>query len=172
MIKFFNFLKNILFGICVLLALFFAFNELYFLDRVAFVSPLAKDIELVIRDDSYGNGHFGARRKGGLKHRGIDFSASVGTPVCAARSGWVIGARTSRSLGKYVEIYHKGGFISLYGHLDSIEVNMLERVRQGEVIGSVGKTGNANYKGMKAHLHFSLMKDNKFQDPVQFLPSF
>ncbi len=166
-----SFLKNILSFICILLAVFFVFNELSFLNRHNFLSPLAKDVKLVIRNDIYGDGHFGARRKGRRKHIGIDLQASVGTSVHAVRSGWTVAAGETKGLGKHVELYHKNGLRTVYGHLDSIEVKMLERVRQGEIIGSVGKTGNAKYKKMKTHLHFVIIKDDDHQDPAQFLPN-
>lgn len=166
MAKLFAFLKNTLVIICIFFGLFLIFNELYFLDTKNCSSPLDKDKHLVIRNDSYGDGYFGAPRSGRRKHAGLDFAAPVGANVHSVKSGWVVAARESRGMGKFIEVYHKGGLISVYGHLDYIKVKLLERVRQGEIIGTVGKTGNANYKNMKAHLHFEIIKDGLVRDPT------
>ncbi|MEW6009291.1 MAG: M23 family metallopeptidase [Candidatus Omnitrophota bacterium] len=171
MAKLFAFLKNTLVIISILFGLFLIFNELYFLDIKNFVSPLNKDTRLIIRNDAYGDGYFAAPRRGRRKHAGLDFAAAVGTNVCAVKSGWVLAARESKGLGKFIEIYHKNGLISVYGHLDSIKVKLLQRVRQGEVIGTVGKTGNANYKNMQPHLHFEIIKDGLQRDPTAFFPN-
>ncbi len=164
--KFIALPKNAIVIISVLFGLFLIFNELYFLDIKNFVSPLDKRKQLIIRNDAYGDGYFGAPRSGRRKHAGLDFAAPVGTNVRAVKSGWIVAARQSRGLGKFVEIYHRNGLVSIYGHLDSIKVKVLRRVRQGEVIGTVGKTGNANYKKMQPHLHFEILKDGFQRDPT------
>lgn len=167
MSRFFNILKNVVFFAVIAAGAYFAFNYFYFLDKFPFVSPLDKNLKLSLRSDAYGQGYFGARRAGGRRHNGIDFSAPIGTNVRAVKGGWVVAARQSRGLGKYVEIFHGDGLISLYGHLDSIKVSVLERVVQGQVIGTVGKTGNANYKRMTPHLHLELIRNGQAVDPVK-----
>ena len=120
---------------------------------------------LVIRQDAKGDGHFGAPRSGNRMHRGIDLTAPLGTPVRAVRSGIVVTTGTHRGLGQYVELEHRGGWHSLYAHLQDIDAQVGHRVRQGERIGTVGKTGNARNRLITPHVHFEMVKDGQPVDP-------
>ena len=71
--------------------------------------------------------------------------------------------------GKYVLIKHKNGYSTLYAHLSEINIKPVQRVRQGTIIGKVGKTGNANYSKMKTHLHFEVRHGDKAINPRKFL---
>ena len=71
--------------------------------------------------------------------------------------------------GNYVIIRHPGNISTLYGHLLEVYVKKNNLVRQGEVIGSVGKTGNANYADIQPHLHFEVRKNGIPQDPLEYL---
>ena len=128
-----------------------------------------------IRYDTHGDGHFGARRSGGRMHQGIDLAADIGTPVYAARSGRVIISRiikdknTRRGSGNYVVLRHAGNFSTAYAHLSKVYVSENDFVRQGEIIGRVGKTGNANYKDMLPHLHFEIRINGTPRDPSEYL---
>lgn len=168
--KYLNLTKNILALLAIFVSLGLLFNELRFLDRRDFLSPFDKSIELRVRSDSYGKGHFKARRKG-RRHSGLDLAAPLESNVRAVKSGWVVVARESRNMGKHIELYHKKGLVTVYGHLKEIKIRMLQRIRQGEIIGSVGKSGNAGYKNMKAHLHLEVIKNGQYQDPAKWLPS-
>lgn len=148
---------------------FFAISSIYSLDKNYFLCPINYKSDIVIRSDSRGNGVFAAPRNGGRTHRGIDLFAEVGTLVLAAKSGRVVCAQSNPGMGKYVIIRHAGGLITLYGHLDSISVKKGQRLRQGEVIGRVGKTGNARGKAILPHLHFEVRKKGEYCDPMQFL---
>jgi len=91
-------------------------------------------------------------------HNGIDFRASVGTPVRAAGSGVVIDTgdtdTTCRgaSYGKWVLIRHNNGLSTLYGHLSLIRVNQGDTVTPGFAIGYSGNTGYST----GPHLHFTV----------------
>ena len=149
---------------------FYAVYELYFLDKVYFLSPIdCKERGIVIRSDSYGSGEFLARRSGSRKHNGLDLQADVGTPVYAVRGGRVIKAGFHRGMGNYVKISHPGGYSSTYGHLSRIDVKNGQKVLQADKIGEVGKTGNANYRGLVAHLHLEFRLNGRPQDPAMFL---
>ncbi|MBN1872297.1 MAG: M23 family metallopeptidase [Candidatus Omnitrophica bacterium] len=137
-------------------------------DKVPFLAPVAQK-ELQIRNDNYGNGHFGARRSGGRTHRGIDISAPLGIQVTASKGGRVITAYQKHGMGMYVIINHPKKLSTLYGHLSKVLVKNNAKVKQGEVIGLVGKTGNANYRQMKTHLHFEVRDDGEYLDPEDFL---
>lgn len=105
---------------------------------------------------SYGD-RFGEARSGGRVHEGQDLPAGCGTPLIAARGGRV--ARTGYSdalYGYYVLIDGRGTDEDLfYAHLEApTALAEGDRVRTGERIGSVGKTGNA--RGEFCQLHFEL----------------
>ena len=120
---------------------------------------------LIIRKDAKGDGHFWAVRSGHRRHRGIDLIAEMGSPVRAVRSGIVVQTGSHRGLGRFVEIEHRDGINSLYAHLDDVLAQAGAHVRQGEVIGTVGKTGNARHPWITPHVHFELIKGGMPLDP-------
>jgi len=144
-------------------------GSIYFLNSYNFISPIDYQKDIIIRNDNRGDGFFAAKRSGNRLHNGVDLWAAVGRPVLAARSGIVIAATASRGMGNYVILKHSGGIITIYGHLLHIYVKKWDFVRQGQVIGAVGKTGNANSSGIQPHLHFELRKTGIPQDPLQYL---
>lgn len=121
--------------------------------------------QLVIRQDAKGDGHFGAPRSGHVAHRGVDIEAPLGSPVRAIRSGRVITTGRHRGRGLYLELDHGRGLRSLYAHLQTIEVARGDRVRQGQRIGTVGKTGNARHPLITPHLHLEVSSAGQFVDP-------
>lgn len=121
---------------------------------------------LTIRHDVLGNGEFGAKRNGGRSHSGVDISAEVGAPVYASKSGIAFRGNVPTGYGKYVLIYHPDGTQTMYGHLLKWAVNTGKKVRKGELIGFVGKTGNAANKNMQSHLHFEMRVDGNPIDPA------
>jgi len=144
--------------------------ELYYMDKVFFLCPIDyKQDTMVIRSDSYGNGDFLARRNGLRRHNGIDLKAPIGTPVYAARAGKVLRARFHKGMGNYVQLLHPSGYITIYGHLSRISVREKQLVRQGDKIGEVGKTGNANYHRLIPHLHLEVRNYGVPLDPMAFL---
>ena len=143
--------------------------SLYFLDKNYFLCPIEYKGDAVIRCDSRGEGFFAARRNGNRVHEGIDFFAEIGSPVLACRSGIIIAARKNRGMGNYIIIRHPGHMITVYGHLSMIYVYKNQFVRQGEVIATVGKTGNANSRAIQPHLHFEVRKDGQPRDPLEYL---
>lgn len=130
-----------------------------------FILPVAAP-ETKIRNDDYGDGTFGAKRSGGRLHLGIDLAAPVGTPVKAGKSGLAT-SKSSSGMGKYVVIQHVDGTKTVYGHLSKTFVDARgEKVKKGDIIGEVGKTGNARNPCMVAHLHFELWIDGEPIDPL------
>jgi len=149
--------------------------SLNFIDKVNFLCPIEYRREILIRNDLRGEGFFAANRKGNRIHEGIDLFAEIGTPVVASRSGIVVVSRLiankeqKTGSGNYVVIRHPGNITTVYGHLSEVCVRKNDFVRQGEVIGRVGKSGNANYRDIQPHLHFEVRKDGIPQDPLEYL---
>jgi murein DD-endopeptidase MepM/ murein hydrolase activator NlpD len=88
-------------------------------------------------------------------HNGIDLAAPVGTPVLASAGGKVIVSRMggyNGGYGIYVVISHSNGTQTLYAHLNANWVSVGEEVVQGQVIGTVGRTGRVT----GPHLHFEV----------------
>jgi len=161
-------MKKVLF---LLLLIFtgYIITSLYFLDKHYFICPVKYMGDFVIRSDSRGEGLFSARRSGGRRHRGIDLLAEVGDPVLAVRSGIVEAAESNKGMGNFIVLRHGPGLTSLYGHLSKICVVRGQVVRQGDIIGEVGKTGNSNYANIRPHLHFEIRENNIPQDPLEYL---
>ncbi len=130
----------------------------------AFINPLGPSRGIHIRQDPYGKGHFGAKRSGGRIHRGVDLVAPVGSQVRAAKSGLARIGRIRNGMGRYLEIHHPDGWVTRYGHLRTILVRDRQRVKRGQVVGLVGKTGNAGRRLIRSHLHFEVM--NPEGEPV------
>ena len=100
-------------------------------------------------------------------HSGIDLANVVGTPVLAARSGWV--AHVDPSAGNYgtlVILEHSNGFQTLYAHLSGYDVSVGQRVTTGQMIGRVGNTGRST----GPHVHFSVIRNRRFEDPLRHMP--
>lgn len=91
-------------------------------------------------------------------HNGVDFAASVGTPVKAALSGTVMATGNTDAIsgcysyGKWVLIKHANGLATLYAHLSQINTSQGASVGTSEVIGYSGNTGYAT----GPHLHFTV----------------
>ncbi len=87
-------------------------------------------------------------------HAGIDFAAGTGTPIYATADGSVLSGsdEADSSLGKNVKILHKFGFITVYAHMDSVNVKKDQKVRRGDLIGAVGTTGRST----GPHLHYEI----------------
>ena len=141
-------------------------HELPYVNRAAWVPPLPS--ELLLRHDAKGSGYFGASRSGGRHHTGVDLLSEIGQPVFAVRSGRVREARYHTGFGFFIEVDHGDGCSTLYAHLSRLGVRRGERVRQGELIGAVGKSGNARSKLVAAHLHFEVRRQGEPVDPMSF----
>jgi len=122
-----------------------------------------------IRNDSYGEGDFGAKRKYGRLHQGIDIEGEVGAPVYASKSGFATCISLEGGYGKLIIVNHFGDYQTRYAHLSDFNIRKFQWVNKGNVIGFVGKTGNADYKNMIAHLHYEIRKGGKVLDPMVYL---
>ncbi len=128
--------------------------------------PVGAVSNYTIRDDTAGSGHFGHSRNGPRTHNGIDLAARIGTEVHAAGSGTAILKHEPRGMGRYIELYHADGLVSVYGHLHKQLVKDGAWVNRGEVIGQVGKSGNAGSSRMQPHIHYELRLSGVPVDPM------
>lgn len=118
-------------------------------------------LDKVIITQYFGNTAFATRNAqiyNGKGHTGVDFGASVGTPVKAAMDGIVTGVgntdivRTCYSYGKWIFIKHPNGLSTLYAHLSNQTVETGQIVTAGQTIGYSGNTGYST----GPHLHFGV----------------
>lgn len=99
-------------------------------------------------------------------HNGVDIANRVGTPVRAAASGRVVHIETQiGNYGRFVIVRHPDGFQTLYAHLNDFSVRNGEFVERGEVLGTMGNTGRST----GPHLHFSVIHNGTFVDPLRYL---
>lgn len=101
-------------------------------------------------------------------HSGTDIGAPGGTPILAAADGTVTIANAIDSwgggYGYHIKISHNDTFDTLYAHCSSICVTVGQKVKQGEVIGYVGTTGNSTGN----HLHFEVWQNRERVDALAF----
>lgn len=125
--------------------------------------------EIPVRNDDFGDGRYGAKRRNGRVHAGLDIKAPVGARVYAAKSGIAACKDMKNGYGKLVTIYHVDGYQTRYAHLSKFTIKKYQWVNQGDIIGFVGKTGNAAANGLDPHLHFEIRKGSKTLDPFIYL---
>jgi murein DD-endopeptidase MepM/ murein hydrolase activator NlpD len=97
------------------------------------------------------------------RHQGTDYAASPGTPVMAAGDGVVLRAGRAGGYGNLIELRHRNGITTRYGHLRGFArgVRGGARVSQGQTIGYVGSTGLAS----GPHLHYEFRVNGVAKDP-------
>ena len=116
---------------------------------------------------------FNLRRKiayyGRVKpHKGTDFAAKVGTPIMATANGKVTESRRKRGNGNYVKIRHNNTYSTQYLHMSRRKVKRGQYVKQGDIIGYVGMTGNTS----GPHVCYRFWKNGRQVDPFkQKLPA-
>jgi murein DD-endopeptidase MepM/ murein hydrolase activator NlpD len=98
-------------------------------------------------------------------HWGLDFAAQTGLPVYATGDGIVIRTKSARyGFGKEVLVDHGFGYVTRYGHLETIDVKVGEEIGRGHIIGTLGNTG----KSTGPHLHYEVRRYGRAQNPKHF----
>lgn len=97
-------------------------------------------------------------------HSGIDIPAPTGTPVCAAKAGTVIMARSMSGYGNVVMVDH-GDIVTVYAHNSVLKVRAGQQVNQGDVVSLVGNTGLST----GPHLHFEVRVNGETRNPMGYL---
>jgi murein DD-endopeptidase MepM/ murein hydrolase activator NlpD len=113
--------------------------------------------------------YWGARRDGGRrKHQGIDIFARKGTPVVAISDGVIVARDKTPIGGKTLWLKSSThSWTAYYAHLDKQMVKEGQYVRKGQVIGTVGKTGNA--RTTPPHLHFGIYTGRGAVNPLPYV---
>lgn len=123
---------------------------------------------------SNGNPHSCRYKTPDGRAAGVDILAPMGTEVLAPASG-TVKTRTdlgNTSFGKYIELQHEGGTITLFAHLSEFRVSLGQSVNAGDVIGLSGSTGNST----GPHLHYEMSnmdtyryyEDNGYNPPIPY----
>ncbi|MBR6872963.1 MAG: peptidoglycan DD-metalloendopeptidase family protein [Ruminococcus sp.] len=122
---------------------------------------------------------YGVGARWGSYHQGIDISGDKYDDIRASESGRVIKINTScphdygksescgcgGGYGNYIIIDHGNNFITLYGHLNRVDVEVGDYVKQGDHIGLMGSTGHSTGD----HLHFEIRYNGLFMNPSAFV---
>lgn len=104
-------------------------------------------------------------KKGKEPHDGVDLAAPAGQAVKVAAAGTVLFAGEQKAYGLIVIVEHDGGLITLYAHNRDLRVKTGQKVREGQVVATVGDSGRTS----GPHLHFEVRKDGVPVDPLDYL---
>ncbi len=99
-------------------------------------------------------------------HPGIDIDARTGEQVMASGTGLIIYAGKQSGYGNIVIIEHDNDICTVYAHLSAILAENGSAVKEGQIIGRVGLSGNST----GPHLHFEVRIGGEAVDPVDYLP--
>ncbi len=101
---------------------------------------------------------------GELRSDGHFYAAAEGAPVRAAEDGRVVFADWMRGFGQLIILQHRGGYLSLYAHNETIYKGLGENVRRGEVISAAGRSGGARQTG----LYFEVRRGGQPVNPARW----
>ncbi len=101
-------------------------------------------------------------------HSGLDIAAATGTPVAAPAPATVALTGDFFFSGNVVLLDHGGGLITMYGHLDRIDVKDGQDLARGDVVGTVGATGRVT----GPHLHWTISIQGERVDPIILMEEF
>jgi murein DD-endopeptidase MepM/ murein hydrolase activator NlpD len=128
------------------------------------------DLALILPVEGKLGSRFGLRRffngEPRSPHAGLDVAVARGSPVKASAQGKVLAVDEYFFNGKTVFVDHGNGLITMYCHLDRIDVQPGETVGKGQQLGLSGQTGRAS----GPHLHWSVVLNGAMVDPELFIP--
>lgn len=99
-------------------------------------------------------------------HKGIDYAGNYGDPIKASKSGVVEYSGWISGYGNTIILGHGNGVQTLYPHAQTLNVSYGDTVSQGDVIATVGSTGNST----GPHLHFEIRINGEAVDPLNYIP--
>lgn len=91
----------------------------------------------------------------GAAHNGVDIANVNGTPIVAVEDGVVIDSGPAQGFGNWIRIRHEDGSVSVYGHMESLDVAVGDHVTAGQKIAGMGSMGFST----GSHLHFEIHPD-------------
>jgi len=140
-----------------------ALNTQKFLACKPSINPLSPaDPYWLTSTYGYRNDPFSGKR---TAHHGIDLAGPHGLPIHCTGEGTVIFAQMNRhGYGKEVVVDHGYGYTSRYAHLGDIYVKKGQKIKRGEVLGTLGNTG----KSTGPHLHYEIRKNDRAVNPFYF----
>jgi murein DD-endopeptidase MepM/ murein hydrolase activator NlpD len=100
-------------------------------------------------------------------HKGMDFAGKEGSEVVAVAAGVVTWAGDRYGYGELVEINHGKGTVTRYGHNKKILVEVGDRIKQGQVIATMGSSGRST----GPHVHFEVVKNGRAVNPTKYIRS-
>ncbi len=98
-------------------------------------------------------------------HEGLDIVAPAGTPICVTANGAVRDAGYRSGWGRVVEVDHGFGYVTFYGHCQSIKCSDGQWVKRGDVIATVGHSGSATGN----HLHYGIKVAGNWVNPLNYI---
>lgn len=125
----------------------------------------SRGISAYFRDTSYA-------RAFGFAHNAVDIRVNQETPIKAPVDGIIYKAKDNGYGYSYIQIAHDGGYLTTYGHMYKIFVEEGQEVRQGDIIGLSGGMPGTKGAGVYTtgpHLHFEVIKDGLYVDPLEYL---
>ncbi len=132
----------------------------------SFIFPVKK-VEGVEISSGYGERIHPIKKKK-MMHNAVDIKAPRGTQVYATADGLVRKVKENfkegEGYGRYIIIDHENGFSTLYAQLESCSVKEGQEIKQGNVIGGVGSSGQST----GPHLHFEMKKDGEYVNPEKY----
>jgi murein DD-endopeptidase MepM/ murein hydrolase activator NlpD len=138
-------------------------NKEVMINSIPAIQPIAlKDFRRI-------SDYYGARRdpfNGKIRmHYGMDFTGPLGTEIYATGDGKVVKAEYNHfGYGKEVVINHGFGYKTIYAHLRRIKVDVGDKVKRGQVIGTLGNTGRST----GPHLHYEVRKNGRPVNPINY----
>ncbi|WP_283711031.1 M23 family metallopeptidase [Pseudoalteromonas prydzensis] len=96
-------------------------------------------------------------------HKGVDLAGWHKTEIFAPADGTVLRAGRNGGYGNFIELQHKNGFVTRFGHLNKINVKKGQAVTKNDVIGLMGSTGRST----GTHLHYEVLLNDKHVNPVK-----
>ncbi|WP_394192126.1 M23 family metallopeptidase [Pseudoalteromonas atlantica] len=96
-------------------------------------------------------------------HKGVDLAGWHKTEIFAPADGTVLRAGRNGGYGNFIELQHKNGFVTRFGHLNKIKVKKGQTVTKNDVIGLMGSTGRST----STHLHYEVLLNDKHVNPVK-----
>jgi murein DD-endopeptidase MepM/ murein hydrolase activator NlpD len=98
-------------------------------------------------------------------HKGIDFAGRLGSEVVAVAAGVVTWIGEKSGYGKTIELNHGNGYVTRYGHNDSILVSMGDKVEKGQTLALMWSSGRST----GPHVHFEVIRNGKTVNPAKYI---